>query len=209
MKSAVAPYRLPPFFWSLIIVGMAFVGIRRDTLLSGHRKVLDHYGGIPEFQLFNQEGKIVTLKDLRGNIWVAGFIFTRCGGPCPIITARMAELSKILKEKGSQAKLVSITVDPDYDTPVILSRYAEGFHADPERWLFLTGQREKVEALVTGGMYQAVVHNSQSGPPIHSTQLVLVDSHGQIRAIHDGMNPEIITQVVRDIRGLEQEFTVN
>jgi protein SCO1 len=206
MKSAVVLYKPSYLFWSLIAVGIVFMGLRH-TFLSSQKKVLDHYGSVPEFQLLNQEGKTVTLKDLRGSIWVAAFVFTRCRGPCPIITTHMAKLSNILRE-GSRAKLVSITVDPDYDTPKVLSRYAGNFHADPKRWIFLTGPREKVEALVVSGMYQAVVRGSQSGP-IHSTQLVLVDPHGQIRAIHDSTNPQVITQIVRDIYRLEQEFAVN
>src|SRR5207237_1093223 len=186
MKNTVVPYKPPPYcFWSLIVVGVAFMGLHHP-LLSSQKKVLDHHGSVPEFQLFNQEGEMVTLKDLKGDIWVAAFIFTRCRGPCPIITTHMAELNKILRE-GNRIKLVSITVDPYYDTPKVLSRYAGNFHADPKRWIFLTGPKEKVEALVISGMYQAVVRGSQSGP-IHSTQLVLVDPHGQIRAIHDGMN---------------------
>lgn len=207
MKSVAISHKFSHLFWSLIIVGITFVGMRY-ALLSSRRKVLQDYGSVPEFQLFNQEGKMVTLKDLRGDIWVAAFIFTRCQGPCPTITTRMAKLGKMLRER-NRAKLVSITVDPDYDTPTILSRYAESFRADSKRWLFLTGPRAKVEALVVNGMYQAVGHNSRLGLPIHSTQLVLIDPHGHIRAIHNSMNPEVITQVIKDICGLEQEFAIN
>lgn len=211
MNNSVTPYKYSNLFWLSVFacaglgLVMAYGMVRYYFIPSKQKVILDYYGTVPEFQLFNQEGKLVSLEDLKGSIWVASFMFTRCQGPCPIIIAYMAKLSEILKEK-SHVKLISITVDPGYDTVSILSKYAKSFHTDSKKWSFLTGSKEQVEELITGGMHQAIIPpNHRLGGPIHSTQLVVVDPFGKIRAFHDGTNAQVITQICNDIRSLEQD----
>ena len=95
---------------------------------------------VPDFSLIDQNGETVTKDDLRGKIWIADFIFTRCKGPCPLMTARMLEMQRALV-KTPDVKLVSITVDPEYDTPAVLKAYAEANYADPGAGNFSPGTK--------------------------------------------------------------------
>src|SRR5947209_12094926 len=94
---------------------------------------------LPNFSLIDQNGSRVTLHDLAGKVWVADFIFTNCGGTCPLMTEKMLKLQEALSP---DSHLVSFTVDPTRDTPRVLAAYAEEHSADRDRWLFLTGDKE-------------------------------------------------------------------
>lgn len=109
----------------------------------------------PSFRLTERSGKEITSADLRGKVWIADFIFTRCVDVCPVMSAQMARLqSEFSDEPG--LKLVSISVDPEHDRPAILARYATQFHADPERWYFLTGDKKAIYRLVREGFKLAI-----------------------------------------------------
>src|SRR6185295_10547508 len=114
---------------------------------------LARLGTVPAFQLVERSGRPVTSDSLRGKTWVADFIFTRCGAACPAMTARMARLRR---EVPAEVVFVSFTVDPAYDTPENLSRYAASFRAD-EEWLFVTGPQKALYALSTGGFKLAAM----------------------------------------------------
>ena len=89
----------------------------------------------------------MTRDSLLGRPWVAGFVFTRCSGPCPKITGTMRRLQDELS--GVDARLVSFSVDPEWDTPDVLRAYADAVGADRERWWFLTGDRSAIYALIS------------------------------------------------------------
>src|SRR6185369_3826015 len=110
---------------------------------AGHGKPLPVYGDVSGFTLTNQTGLAVGLADLKGHVWVADIIFTRCAGPCPRMTRQMEEIQRALPPNSS-ARLISLTTDPAFDTPPVLKNYAARFNADPERWSFLTGPPEKI-----------------------------------------------------------------
>ena len=112
--------------------------------------VLPVYGMVPDFTLVERSGRPVRLEDLHGKVWIASFIFTHCPDECPLMTAELARLQSDFAEV-SDLRLVSITVDPDRDTPAVLSQYAAQFHADPERWLFLTGDKRVIYQLAREG----------------------------------------------------------
>lgn len=168
-------------------------------------KTLDRFKAIPEFSLTTQEGKPLSLDDLKGKIWVANFIFTRCPGPCPAISARMAELhSQIAQAKADDVRLVSFSVDPENDTPEVLATYAKAFNADPARWSFLTGEPAKVQEIVEKGFLQSVVPGGDEGPT-HSVRFVVVDGEGIMRSYHDGTDPEVVQKLLMDIGALLRE----
>jgi len=98
---------------------------------------------VPDFTLTNQFREPVTLTNLRGHPWVADIIFTQCAGPCPVMTGKMAELQSRLP-RSSPAKLVTLTTDPDNDSPEVLKRFAERYKADFNRWSFLTGRKDQI-----------------------------------------------------------------
>ncbi|MFZ4115637.1 MAG: SCO family protein [Chthoniobacterales bacterium] len=158
---------------------------------------------VPDFSFTTQEGKMLTKADLTGKIWIADFIFTRCAGPCPLLTSRMIELASRLS-KNHEVKLVSVTVDPTYDTSEVLARYASNIHADPTQWFFLTGPLSEINTFVKEGMKQPLAAEPE-GMPAHSTRLMLVDRHGMIRGYYDGNNPEVVQQLLVDIGTLLRE----
>jgi protein SCO1 len=165
---------------------------------------LERFAPVPQFQLTAQDGTAVSNADLKGKIWIANFIFTRCAGPCPLMTSRMAEVNQAIEGKTNDIELVSITVDPEYDTPQVLKEYAERVGASPKRWKFLTGPKEQVENVVMKGFLQTL-SREPSGMPIHSTRFVLVDRDGWIRGFLDGTDPEVAQKLLMDIGDLLRE----
>ena len=157
---------------------------------------------VPEFSLTDQNGQTVTKDDLRGHIWIADFIFTRCAGPCPLMTARMLEMQKALV-KTPEVKLVSVTVDPEYDTSEVLKAYAEANFADPDRWKFLTGDKAVIEKLVTEGFMQHL--SEENGEPVHGTMFLIVDGNGMVRSARMLEDPELIPKVLMDTGNLLRE----
>jgi protein SCO1/2 len=157
---------------------------------------------VPEFSLTDQNGQTVTNADLRGKIWIADFVFTRCKGPCPLMTARMLEMQRALV-KAPEIKLVSVTVDPEYDTPEVLKAYAAANKADPERWKFLTGDKAVIEKLVTEGFMQHLAE--ENGEPVHGTMFLVVDGNGMVRSARMLEDPELIPRILTDTGNLLRE----
>src|SRR5688500_13267232 len=106
------------------------------------------YGRVPDAKLVERSGKKVGLGDLKGSVWVADFIFTRCAGTCQVMSRKMANLQKSLHKAGN-VKLFSISGDPDFDTPERLSSFANLYQAESDRWLFLTGGEKQIQRLAT------------------------------------------------------------
>lgn len=145
---------------------------------------------VPEFHLVDHDGAPFDLAAMRGKVWVAGFIFTSCPSTCPKITKAMIDLQEKFTTFGHDAHLVAFSVDPENDTPEVLARYAATVGADPERFRFVTGPREAMEALVVGGFKLAMDKPAPvPGQPsmidiAHSTKLVLIDAEGGIRGFY-------------------------
>lgn len=149
---------------------------------------------VGSFALTARSGRTVTEKDLLGKVWVASFVFTRCTGPCPAVTASVARLQKELPND-PDLQFVTFTVDPERDREKDLTEYAGHFRADPKRWLFLTGSEKAIHTLLHDRFKLAAAR--RPGPNVkpgdefdHSTRLVLVDRKGVIRATFDGLPNE-------------------
>jgi len=144
---------------------------------------------VPDFTLIERGGKTVTKADLLGKVWVASFVFTRCSGPCPAVTATVARLQSELANEPN-VRFVTFTIDPDRDTPDELKKYADRFRADPERWLFLTGKEAIVHELATSG-FKLLAMKKPGGAAgdefDHSSRLAVIDKAGIIRGYYDGM----------------------
>lgn len=163
------------------------------------------YGVVPPFSLIDQAAKVCTNEDLRGHVWIANFIFTRCTGTCPTQTANMAKLQQKLLEANvvtKSVRLVSISVEPDHDSPQVLAQYARQYKADPNTWRFLTGDRAAVWKLSKEGFRLPVTNNpSDVGMPIlHDSKLVLVDRMGRIRGYFDGLSLEGSVQLTKALK---------
>lgn len=153
---------------------------------------------LDEFSFVERSGRPFKLDSLKGDIWVASFFFASCPGFCRQMNGEVAKLANEFKESG--VKFVSLTVDPDNDTPAQLRSYAESLHADPEQWLFLTGDFGDVRAL--GQDVFKVSVSSKSG---HTDRLVLVDRSGRIRGRYRGLDASQVRALKRQIRELLDE----
>lgn len=162
---------------------------------------------VQPFSFTDQNGKLFGLQDLKDHVWLANFIFTRCMGPCPVITAQMAELEKEFADR-KDIRFVSFSVDPDYDTPEILSQYAETYGAKAPRWRFLTGPREKMYELIRSSFLLAVQENPNAKTTnpgeavVHSLNFVLVDKEGRIHGYYNSTDPEAMKKLRADLKNL-------
>jgi len=130
----------------IITVGAMYV-LSRKTVTRPVALQLPVIGRISDFSLTNQNNTTVTLSQLRGKVWVADIIFTRCPGPCSSMTDRLAELQSQIPG-GDETRIVSLSSDPEYDTPEVLRKYAEKHGADTNRWWFLTGPKKVLRACI-------------------------------------------------------------
>ena len=185
------------------LIGLAYVSLKstRPPALPSN---LEKIAQVPAFQLTDQTGKPITLEDLKGKIWAANFIFTRCKGPCPITVLRMQDLNTKLKKVRGNVELVTFTVDPEYDTPEILKAFSEPLGANPASWKFLTGTPDAIQKIVATGLLQPIA-KEPDGTPAHSTRVVLVDGEGWLRGYHDGLDPEAVQKLMVDIGELLRE----
>ena len=161
------------------------------------KNALPVLGQISEFTLLGEDGKSFTEKNMLGKIWVADFIFTTCAGPCPIMTQKMSELMGEFSDT-PQIQCVSVSVNPDYDTPDILKKYGEKYKANFSRWHFLTGQRKDIHRLSVEGFKLGSIDN----PVFHSDRFVLMDSALRIRGYYDVQDAEDFKKLKKDIHGL-------
>jgi protein SCO1/2 len=154
-------------------------------------------GEIPAFSLVDQDGDLFTLENVKGNVWLADFIFTTCSGPCPIMTERMGMVQHDLLDI-DKLKFVSFTVNPDYDTPEVLKKYAQRFDADVGSWSFVTGKYEQIQELIVEGFKMGDVEEIV----FHSTRFALVDHEGNLRGYYSGTEPAEHEILTRDIQSL-------
>lgn len=127
-------------------------------------EALDDYGPVPDFALIERSGRAVSRGDLLGTVWVANFIYTECTETCP---TQSLQIERLAAEFGGALDLrfVSITVDPNHDTPAVLQEYAQRHRADPDRWLFLTGDKRQIYCLAKEGFRLSVVDSEDPSPP--------------------------------------------
>lgn len=186
--------------------GLVFIGatvlFSRTLVVSPAREPLMELGPAPQIRLTNQDDAPFESAALGGKVWIADFFFTSCGGPCPIMTASMAQVQQAFPEEAG-LHLVSISVDPDTDTPERLRSYGEKYGAEFERWHFLTGPIEHIQELAVKGFKVGSVED----PVIHSTRFILVDQHGQIRGYYTGTDKEDVERLTADIRQLLEAST--
>jgi len=208
----------------LVLVGVVSAGIwsllrerpAARATFAGALPRLPVYGSIPDFSLIERSGQQVERSDFQGKIWIANFIYTHCADTCPLESAEMAQLQDdLVAEK--EVRLVSITVDPERDSPGVLSHYADRFGAEPDRWFFLTGEKQAIYHLVTEGFRLSVIDPgeevlgkripNQAWParePIHSSRFVLVDRLARIRGYYDSSDAEALRRLRQGVRSLLQ-----
>lgn len=148
----------------------------------------------PALTLTDQDGKPFSTVTLHGHVWVADFIFTSCGGSCPIMSHEMAGIQK---NTPTTVDFVSFTVDPKTDTPPILKEYAQSLHADFHRWHFLTGNEQQM-ADAAFAMKIAVRPADGQFALTHSDRFLLIDPTGHVVGIYDGTNHAEVAKLAAD-----------
>jgi protein SCO1/2 len=168
------------------------------VLLAGcTRTGLPVLGQIPAFHLTSETGQPFDSQEaLGGKVWVADFMFTNCGGPCPLMSSKFRRLQRALP---ATVKLVSFTVDPEHDTPPVLAQYARRYHAESGRWHFLTGEAAALHDLSRN----AFKLNNVDGSLDHSTRFVLVDRRGRIRGYYLSTEDDELPRLIEDAKRLD------
>jgi len=147
------------------------------------------------FELTERSGKTVRSEDLLGQPYVVCFFFSTCPGTCKRQSGEMRLLQS--KFKGKPIRLVSISVDPEVDTPEVLKEYAEGFGADPEQWLFLTGELENIIKVGSEMFYLPGVERRG-----HPDRFCIVDAKGSLVGSYIWLDPDERDQLVAHVEEL-------
>lgn len=172
-----------------------------DTKLEGSPdlpKLVEARVRVPNFSLTNQQGQPLSRSDMVGKVWIADFIFTNCPTICPAMTQEMARLQS--EFVADPIYFVSFSVDPERDTPRVLSRYATTYGADNRRWHFLTGDKTKIYQLAEQGFSLAAGHNGTE--ILHSPRFVLVKADGNIHDFYDSRSKPAMLRLRRDVKAL-------
>ncbi len=169
---------------------------------------------IKPFAFTNHQGKEVTLDDLKGDVWIAQFVFTNCTSICGPMMHNMAELQDALIHEGVEDyKIVSFTVDPKVDSPEVLQDYLNTFApADDSKWEMLTGyKQDEIIELAKKSFYTMVANDPNSDQVVHGGSFILVDQNGNTVKLYDGAGtPEepfkdYMDDIVEDVKLLIQK----
>ncbi len=200
---AISRRRLVP----LAAAGVVLAALASWLALRSRAQPLPMLGTVPAFSLTERGGNAVSAADLAGHVWIADFVFTRCPDFCPVLTTRMAGLQRAIAPGRDPVRLVSFSVDPAHDTPEELRAYAARAGAG-DGWLFLTGSRAALAALLRDGFKVAWADDGPPSSPItHSDRFVLVDPRLRIRGYYHGTDPADLARLVRDAAALRDGRT--
>ena len=159
---------------------------------SARKLPLPAYGGVPDFQLSDEQGQLFRHQDLVGHVSVVDFIFTSCSSACPLLSAEMGRLQAELVSRGlaDRVRLVSVSVDPARDTVGRLRAYAAREGARPGLWRFVRGDESSLRGVVVDGLKQVMDKQADKSEVdgftiLHGTRFVLLDDTATIRGFYD------------------------
>jgi len=167
------------------------------------------YHTIPDFELISQTGDVVRSSDFSNKIYVANFFFTSCPNPefCPKLASNMNKLQRKFINV-PPVKLISFTVDPERDSVPVIAKYADGYFARPDKWFFLTGDREMIYHIAQKGYLVSTIYGGDDPVSfIHTDKMVLIDKEKRIRGYYNGRDDEDINNLIIDAKILLQEYT--
>jgi protein SCO1/2 len=217
---ADTPQQLPRTLWIgivllLVVLCLAYALSLMELNHTHRPSALPVIGPVAGFTLTNQDGQVTTLADLSNRVWIADIIFTRCAGSCPVMSKQMESLQDALPP-ASRTRLVTLTTDPDFDTPPVLKKYGERYGANSNRWTFLTGTKSEIGQLAAYSLKLsavAVKPEDRQNPAdlfIHSTIFVIVDQHARLRGTFetqgDGVDwTNVQPRIIATLKQLEHE----
>jgi len=189
-----------PLFWGIVVLTGLIIPVLNQVLRAAPPP-LPVLGTLPDFRLVDQAGQPFGSAELKGYVWMAGFIFTRCPTICPALTSRMAKIQHRARGIEQGFRLVSFSVDPAYDTPARLDEFARHYKASPRMWKLLTGSLDNMKSTVEQGLKVAM--GSPQGEQdfaslFHGTHFVLVDRELRIRGYYDSSAPDVEDRVLHD-----------
>lgn len=158
---------------------------------------LPTYAQVPDFDMTDSNGQIFHSSALKGKVWVADFIYTNCPAECPMMSAKMKTLSHMISP---DVRLLSISVDPDHDTPAALKVFAARYTAPTPQWTFLTGSPASVHLLAWSTFHVGDL----IGKMEHSTKFALVDQRGFIRGYYSSLGEDGLPALVHDANILRE-----
>jgi protein SCO1 len=186
--------------WSVVFIALTALAPAQAVPA---REPLPRIGPAPAFTLTAQNGRRLALGDLRNKVVAVSFIYASCVDTCPLLTAKMATIRERLgADFGPRVAFVSITVDPERDTPDVLRRYAEVHGATGAGWVFLTGTPAEIKDVT--GRYGVFARRTERGDVDHTFLTSLVDRAGALRVQYMGVrfDPD---EMLRDLRSLLRE----
>lgn len=153
-----------------------------------------------DFEFTSQDEETVRFDNLKGDWWVANFIYTNCEAVCPITTARMVDIQKELAADDLRPQIISFSIDPSYDTPLILSEYASQYDADLESWSFLTGYEFETIQDISQDTFKSTLEKGAEGLRSHGVNFYLINPEGTIVKKYNAMSEEELEILVEDLQ---------
>lgn len=157
---------------------------------------LPDYGKVPAFTMTDSEGHPFNSTQLLGTVWIADFIYTNCPAECPRMTSQMHSIER---RTVKDVRLVSISVDPERDTPPVLNEFAHRFGGPNKQWIFLTGSADTVHLIA----YQTFHVGDVISKIDHSTKFIVVDKKGAIRGYYSSFDQVDLSQMLKDVAALQ------
>lgn len=161
--------------------------------------MLPDFGQFPEFELQDQSNRPFTRNQLAGKVWIMDFIFTRCQAVCPRMTAQMRKIQDLVASN-PEVRLLSVSIDPEFDSTKVLLQYAASYQADTARWFFLTGEKQTIRRM----QEKTQRHLDPDEITAHSKQFYLVDSNGFVRGVYSITQPRALEDMLQDLQRLQK-----
>ncbi len=177
-----------------ILFLIIFTSIGNLIFSKSFQPSLPVYGEVAPFRLIDTQGQVFDSARLDEKIWVTAFFFTTCSGICPIMTKNLKFLQDMYRSY-PDVEFVSISVNPEQDTPQTLAAYAQKYAADTAQWHFLTGSREDITRIAVHGFKVGSIDQ----PVFHSAYFILLDRRGRIRGYYEGTQKEEVERLSKDL----------
>ena len=186
-------YRLPVYYAT-------------DSTENGKHFKITKAHSIPDFNLLSQDSVWVNRNEFKNKILIVDFVFTRCQTICPKMTNELIRIQEDFAAD-TNVKIISFTVDPEFDRPYVLKKHMEKKFVDSNKWTFLTGSKETIYALAQRGFFLTAMEDRDRPIEfIHSDKVVLVDKNGWIRGYYNGTERKEIERLVAEIKVLNKIY---
>jgi protein SCO1/2 len=185
-------------------LGIAILCYWYVTAVLEKNTLLPSYGTVPPFALTRENEEPFNEQNFKRKVSIVDFIFTECAGTCPMMSTKLSDMQDDILSN-EQIQFVSISVDPETDTPQVLSEYGKQFHARPGRWIFATGQKSVIYDLSRNGFHLGLEEQGDDAV-IHSEKFILVDDKGMIRGYYDSSDDEAMALLRRDAKILARKM---